>query len=138
MARVLVVDDNPDTCELLARVLRKAGHEAECDASAAAALARLRRSPPDLVVLDVMMPEMNGLEVLRQVRADPTLAGVTVIMFSALSDEKTRAEARRLGANGYVVKGVGWTELNAEIRRHVGGTGTAAPVSDGGGEPGPH
>ena len=120
MARLLVVDDNEDACELVARLLRRAGHDATCQTSAGAAIAYLTTQVPDLIVLDVMMPEMTGLEVLRILRADPRLAAVPVVIYSALSDEKTRSAARALGANGYVVKGGGWTDLNAEIRRLVG------------------
>ena len=121
MAHVLVVDDNLDTCELLARVLRRTGHSATCQSSAAAALASLRSQPTDLVILDVMMPGMTGLEVLAAIRADARLAAVKVLMFTALSDAKTQAEARRLGAVGYIIKGVGWPVLLGEIQRLIGG-----------------
>jgi len=120
VARVLVVDDNQDTCELLARILRRAGHDAGCETSPAGALDHLRRDTPDLVILDVMMPGMTGLELLRAIRAEAGLAALPVVLFTALSDEKTRTEARRLGASGYVVKGTGWADLHAEIQKHLG------------------
>lgn len=125
MARVLVVDDNPDSCELLARLLRRAGHTADCETSARGAVDALAAADgnlPDLVILDVMMPGMNGLEVLKSVRRDARTAAVAVVMFTALSDAKTRAEAQRLGATGYVVKGIGWGDLQAEIQKHIGPT----------------
>ena len=131
MARVLVVDDNHDTCELLARILRRAGHDAACETAPAAALDHMRRDAFDLIILDVMMPGMTGLEVLRAIRAEPGLAALRVVLFTALSDEKTRAEARRLGASGYVVKGTGWADLHAEIQKHVG-----APSAGGASPPG--
>ena len=131
MARVLVVDDNQDTCELLARILRRAGHDAACQTSPAGALDQIRRDVPDLVILDVMMPGMTGLELLRAVRAEEGFAALPVVLFTALSDEKTRAEARRLGASGYVVKGTGWTELHAEIQKHVGATSAGGASSPG-------
>ena len=120
MARVLVVDDNHDACELLARILRRVGHDADCQTTPRGALAHVAAQLPDLIILDVMMPEMTGLEVLRTLRADARTADVTVIVYTALSDEKTRREAQRLGASGFVVKGGGWTELHAEIQRHLG------------------
>ena len=136
MARVLVVDDNQDTCELLARILRRAGHDAACETSPAAALDHVRRDAPDLVVLDVMMPGMTGLEVLRAIRAEPALAALPVVMFTALSDEKTRSEARRLGATGYVVKGTGWVDLHAEIQKHVGAPPAGGSTGGGASAPG--
>jgi CheY-like chemotaxis protein len=126
---VLVVDDNHDTCELLARILRRAGHDAACETTARGALQRLTASTPDLIIADVMMPEMDGLDLLRAIRSDPSSAAVTVVVFSALSDERTREEARRLGANGYVVKGSGWAELHAEIEKHIGPTPVNRPPS---------
>ena len=120
MARVLVVDDNPDTCELLARLLRKAGHDAICQTSPRGALDAVAAQLPDLVILDVMMPEMSGLDVLKAVRQDPRTAPVPVLLFTALSDDKTRAEAQRLGASSYVIKGGGWTGLEAEIQKYLG------------------
>ena len=119
MARLLVVDDNEDACELIARLLRRAGYEATCHTSPSAALAYLAKDTPDLIVLDVMMPEMTGLDVLKSVRADPRLAAIPVVVYTALSDDRTRAAARSLGANAYVVKGGGWTDLHAEIRKYL-------------------
>jgi DNA-binding response OmpR family regulator len=137
VARVLVVDDNPDTCELLARVLRRAGHDAHCQTSARGALDYLQTNTPDLVILDVMMPGMNGLEVLRSVRASPRTAAMPVVLFTALSDARTRAEARRLGASGYVVKGAGWAELHVEIQKHVGRSPFEGAGQDDAGASGP-
>lgn len=119
MALVLVVDDSEDVCDVVARLLQRGGHVAECHTSAESALAYLANQVPSLIVLDVMMPAMTGLDVLQAVRATPRLAAVPVIIYSALSDEKTRAAATRLGATGYVVKGGGWVDLHAEIQKHI-------------------
>jgi DNA-binding response OmpR family regulator len=124
---VLVVDDNHDTCELLARILRRAGHDAACETTPHGALRYLTTTTPDLIIADVMMPEMNGLDMLKAIRSNPASAGVTVLVFSALSDDRTREEARRLGANGYVVKGTGWGALQAEIEKHIGPTPVNRP-----------
>lgn len=123
MARVLVIDDNQDTCELLARLLRRAGHVADCATSAGEAMKYLGSSCADLLILDVTMPSMTGLELLRVVRERPQSAAVPVVIYTALSDAKTRTEAARLGASGYVVKGRGWPDLQAEIEKHIGPTG---------------
>lgn len=127
MARVLVIDDNPDTCELLARLLRRAGHDADCKTSARDAIDTLGSSRVDLLILDVNMPQMTGLELLKVVRANPRTATVPVVLYTALSDKKTRGEAARLGASGYVVKGRGWLELQAEIEKYIGPVGVGDP-----------
>ena len=135
MARVLVVDDNQDTCELLARILRRAGHEAACETSAPRALRYLAAQVPDLVILDVMMPGMTGLELLQKLRADlAEHASIRVVVFSALSDAKTRAEAQRLGADDYVVKGTGWVDLQAAIEKHIGPTRLSRAEPDAAGQ----
>jgi DNA-binding response OmpR family regulator len=88
-----------------------------------------------LVILDVMMPGMTGLEVLRTIRAEARLNTTRVLMFAAMSDARTTAEARSLGAAGYIVKGVGCPELLAEIRKNVG-AGTSAGFTPPPGAPG--
>jgi CheY-like chemotaxis protein len=130
VARVLVVDDNHDTCELLARILRRAGHDTACETTAYGALQYLTSSMPDLVIADVMMPEMDGLDLLKAIRGNPSSAALKVIVFSALSDDRTREEARRLGANGYVVKGTGWADLHAEIEKQIGPTPINRPPAE--------
>jgi DNA-binding response OmpR family regulator len=74
---------------------------------------------PDLVLLDLTMPDMDGLEVLRRPRADPRHRGLPAVMFTAVGDLRTVAEATRLGATDYVVKGTGPDEVLASIARHL-------------------
>ena len=118
MATVLVVDDHPDLCELLARLLRLGGHAAACSTDGAEALDLVRREPPGLVVLDVMMPGMSGLDVLAALRADPETAAVPVVMYSAFADPAARRKALALGAADYLVKGwASYDELRAAVDR---------------------
>jgi CheY-like chemotaxis protein len=104
---ILVVDDHPDTCRLLARLLRRMGHEVVALDGGGAALEYLRgdRGRPDLVLLDVMMPGVNGLDVLRAVRADKRTDDLMVVMFTAAADPQVREEAIRLGATDFWLKG---------------------------------
>jgi CheY-like chemotaxis protein len=104
MSSILVVDDDADICRLMVRVLQRLGYEAASETSGPAALARVEARKPDVILLDVMMPEMNGLEVLRRLRNDQGTAAIPVIMFSALADEQYQADARKLGAIDYWVK----------------------------------
>jgi DNA-binding response OmpR family regulator len=118
---VLIVDDHLPTARLLARLLRSAGHQAACAGSGSEAFRLLNEGPADLVVLDVMMPEVDGLSVLRRLRSDPRFASLPVLMYSALDDEKKQAEAIEAGAQAYMVKGrMEWSDLQATIELHLG------------------
>ena len=122
MAMVLVVDDNLDICRAMGRLVRRAGYDAEWVANGYEAVDRLRNreTPPDLVILDAMMPGLDGLGVLRQVRDDPRTAGVPVIMFTAMYDQTFRERALAAGATDVWVKGSFDLEhLPAELARHV-------------------
>ena len=116
---VLVVDDVDDARDIMARLLRRVGYRPVTAADGAAALAAVDAERPDLVLLDMSMPEMDGLEVLRRLRADPRHRDLPVVVFSAVSDGRSVAEARRLGAADYSIKGaVGAADLFACIARH--------------------
>jgi two-component system phosphate regulon response regulator PhoB len=116
----LVVDDSPDTCHLLLKLLQMMGCPATHADNGQAALAQVRAARPALVILDVMMPDMSGLEVLREIRADPSMREVAVIMHSARDDEVTRRLATRDGAQGYFVKTkLGYAELRALVDTYV-------------------
>ena len=101
---VLIVDDDLGTGRLLAMLIRQLGHQADFVESGCKALEYLSHHRPDLVILDVMMPGIDGLEVLRRMRADPTTATLPVVMFSAMSDPQFRQTVRKMGANDYWVK----------------------------------
>lgn len=120
MATVLVVDDQMDACRALARLLRHFGHNANCSDSGPNALEYLSSNKPDLVILDVMMPGMDGLDVLRVIRADPRLQALPVILFSALSDPKFRDYAINEGANDYWIKGaIDFSKLDQHLARYL-------------------
>ena len=105
MATVLVVDDHTDANDLLCRVLRLHGHRAVSAFTGEGALALVGTDRPDLVILDVMMPDMDGIEVLRLIRANPHTATLPVVMFSAVHDAEFQRHALRKGANDYWTKG---------------------------------
>jgi phosphate regulon transcriptional regulator PhoB len=113
---VLIVEDEPDIRNLIVHHLTRDGFRCRTAGSGAEALARVRSSAPDLVVLDLMLPEMTGLEVCRRLRADPTTAGVPIIMLTAKTDEVDRIVGLEMGADDYVAKPFSPKELVARVR----------------------
>lgn len=104
MAAVLVVDDQPDAGRTLVRLVRLSGHQAEWVSSGRDALEYVSGRVPDLIILDVHMPDMSGLDLLATLRRDARTRHVPIIMFSAASDPKTRQAAMNCGADDYWVK----------------------------------
>lgn len=103
-AMILVVDDQLETGHLMLRILHYLGHEAVHVPSGADALSYVRQTLPAAVLLDYMMPEMDGLAVLRALRADPRTHAIPVIIFSANNDPKLVQSAMKQGASEYWVK----------------------------------
>lgn len=119
MARISIVDDNPASALPLGRLLEFQGHSVECILRADEALDRLRTEAPDLLLLDVGMPGVNGIELLRRLRDDQRLSGTAVVMYSGLFDQALVDEARGLGAVDYLVKGTNWEGMLDRIERHL-------------------
>jgi DNA-binding response OmpR family regulator len=120
VATVLIVDDNEDICRVLARLVRASGHAADVAHGGQEAVEYLADHRPDMVILDIMMPRVDGLDVLRTVRADPRTAGVPVVMFSAAGDGKLRDRALMQGANEYWVKGsLDLSELDKQLHAYL-------------------
>jgi chemosensory pili system protein ChpA (sensor histidine kinase/response regulator) len=116
---ILIVDDHLDTGTALARLLKKCGHEAVAVGSGAAALEMLEGMRPTVIVLDMMMPGMHGLEVLRRVRDDARVKDVPVLVYSADFSLDTANRARDLGAQEFIVKGtVPWDALCDAILKY--------------------
>ena len=127
MPRILVVEDESDLRELLRYNLGREGYEVVEAGTGSAALSELRRRPADLVLLDLMLPDRDGLEVCKVIRADRTLAGIPVIMVTAKSDETDVVLGLGLGADDYVTKPFRVKELLARIRLRLRGRGAAGP-----------
>jgi CheY-like chemotaxis protein len=114
---VLIVDDNPDTCVLLTRCFRRGGIACDSVMSGADALAFMQRQPPAVVILDVMMPDMSGIDVVRTIRRIDPLKEVPVIIYSGDSSYSVLQKAMQAGAQSFIVKGtVGLDQLVSEAR----------------------
>jgi DNA-binding response OmpR family regulator len=116
MSRILVAEDDPDIASLLAHYLRKAGFEADVVSSGRDVVPRIRKTPPDLLILDVMLPGVDGLDVCRAVRADENTAGIPIIMVTAKGEESDRIVGLELGADDYVTKPFSPGEVVARVR----------------------
>ena len=128
--KVLIVDDNADQARPLALILRHSGYDAQFVESGEAALRRLREQVPGLMIVDLMMPGMTGIDVLREVRTDPRTRTVPVVIYSACSDEKEMARARHEGANDYWVKvAMRIDEIRLRVEQYFSsGAGARLPV----------
>jgi CheY-like chemotaxis protein len=112
MAKVLVVDDNLDVGKVLVRLVKSLNVPAVCVGSGPEALKFVEKEIPRVILLDWMMPQMNGLEVLRTLRANPKYAALPVVIFSALADPVVKRQALEAGAQEFVVK----TDLDRILR----------------------
>jgi DNA-binding response OmpR family regulator len=125
--RILVVDDEPEILELVAWHLEREGFHVDRALDGAEALQALRRTPPDLVVLDIMMPGLSGTEVLRVIRTERDTRRLPVILLTAKTDEIDRVVGFEMGADDYITKPFSPRELALRVRaviRRAGGAGT--------------
>jgi two-component system, OmpR family, alkaline phosphatase synthesis response regulator PhoP len=118
--RVLVVDDEPNIVMSLRFLMEREGLEVEVAPTGEAALQALARTRADLVLLDVMMPELDGFQVCERIRANPAWAGVKVIMLTAKGRDVERDKGRALGADEYVTKPFSTRELVARVKQMLG------------------
>ena len=128
VTRILVVDDDPTVAEVVAGYLLRAGYSVERAEDGRAALAKIAEARPDLLVLDLMLPEMDGLEVCRRVRADSATRGLPVVMLTAKGDEHDRILGLELGADDYVTKPFSPRELMLRIQSVLRRSASPPPV----------
>jgi two-component system, OmpR family, alkaline phosphatase synthesis response regulator PhoP len=114
--RILVAEDDPDIASLLAHYLHKAGFEADVVAAGKDVLPRVRKVQPDLLLLDLMMPGQDGLEVCRAMRADENTASIPIIIVTAKGEESDRIVGLELGADDYITKPFSPGEVVARVR----------------------
>ncbi len=114
---VVVVDDEPETTEMIAEMVRLSGCQAIPTFGGTLAMNLIAREKPDVVVLDVMMPDLSGYDVLRFIRKDPRLKHIPVILVSARSRPEDIQEGLNAGAEVYLTKPVAFAELQQAVRK---------------------
>jgi phosphate regulon transcriptional regulator PhoB len=133
-SRVLIVEDEPDIRDLLAFHLEREGYQVTKSRTGADALRQLKSGLPDLVLLDLMLPEVDGLEVCRRLRQDPRTASLPIVMLTAKGEEVDRILGLELGADDYIVKPFSPKEVVARVRAVLRRSRTpsgTAPIASG-------
>ncbi len=116
---VLIIEDEEDAAELFAEMMRVSGFHVEKTSSSAPAINMMIANKPDVVILDIMMPEISGLDILRQMRADPELSNIPVVVVSAKSMPTDIKNGMEAGASTYITKPVGFLELKEAVERAI-------------------
>ena len=115
LARILIVDDHEDNVELLRARLESWGYTTETATNGREALSKVEAEPPDLILLDVMMPEIDGIEVARRIKGNDSLPFIPIIMQTALDSTENKVEGLEAGADDYITKPIDFAELKARL-----------------------
>jgi CheY-like chemotaxis protein len=114
---ILIIEDESDAAELFAEMMRVSGFRVLKTSSSTPAITLITTEKPDLVILDIMMPEVSGIDVLRQMRGDPALVSIPVVVVSAKSMPSDIKNGLEAGASIYLTKPVGFLELKDAVER---------------------
>jgi DNA-binding response OmpR family regulator len=118
--KILIVDDEPNIVISLEFLMRREGFEVTIARDGEEALKAIKDENPDLVLLDVMMPKLNGFEVCEQVRRDPELSGMRIIMLTAKGREAEISKGLSIGADGYITKPFSTRDLVLQVKNLLG------------------
>jgi DNA-binding response OmpR family regulator len=118
--RLLLVEDEPALAKVLQMRLQIEGFEVDVAYDGGEAMQMIGKKAPDLVLCDLMMPVMDGVEVTRAIKGDPKLKSIPILILTALKSDKQRAELEGLGADGFATKPYDGKELTAQIRQLLG------------------
>ena len=127
MARILIVDDSPSQLMGIRRIVEKLGHEALTAEDGAAGVEVAKREVPDLILMDVVMPNLNGFQATRSITREPTTSHIPVILVTTKDQDTDRVWGMRQGAKAYITKPFGETELADVIQEWLGGGPAPAP-----------
>jgi len=126
MARILIVDDSPSQLMGIRRIVEKLGHEALTAEDGKAGFEAARRELPDLILMDVVMPNLNGFQATRSITREPTTAHIPVILVTTKDQDTDRVWGMRQGAKAYLTKPFSEVELSDAILKTIGGGATPA------------
>lgn len=115
--RVLIAEDEPNIVESLTFMLRRAGYDVASVADGAAAMVELRTRKTDLMILDLMLPRLNGFEVLKAVKSDPALSSVAVLILTAKGQAQDRRMAEQIGVDAFITKPFSNRDVLDEVER---------------------
>ena len=116
MKRILVIEDDKDIVELVKYNLEKDGFQVTTTGDGASGLIQIRKAPPDLLILDLMLPKLSGLEICKEARKDPALNRLPILILTAKGEEADRVVGLELGADDYVTKPFSPRELAARVK----------------------
>jgi CheY-like chemotaxis protein len=119
-ARVLVVDDNPTNLKLVAYVMRSAGFDVDTAGDAAATIERIAATKPSVILMDLQLPGVDGLELTRRLKADPATRDIAIIAVTAYAMKGDQERALAAGCDDYVTKPIDTRTLPALVSRHAG------------------
>ena len=115
--RVLIAEDEPHIIESLSIVLRREGFDVSAVLDGESVIEHLRSERPNVVILDVMLPQLNGFEVLKRIKSDPSLAAIPVIILTAKGQAQDRRMAEEIGVDGFMTKPFSNRDIVDEVRR---------------------
>ena len=119
--RILIADDEPNIVLALEFLMKKEGYEVQTVSDGEEALRTIEKSPPDLILLDIMMPKLDGYEVCQRIRSDPSLKDIVIIMLTAKGREVEREKGLALGADFYITKPFSTREVVQKVREVLAG-----------------
>jgi DNA-binding response OmpR family regulator len=118
-AKILIVDDEPDILQIAKLILEEAKYQVIIASDGELAIHKAEAETPDLMLLDIRMPEMNGFEVCKRLKALPKTKNIPIIMFTILAHENDKKTAKDTGASGYIVKPFTPESLLSEVKKHI-------------------
>ena len=127
MARILIVDDSPSQLLGIKRIVEKLGHEALTAEDGAAGVEAAKRELPDLILMDVVMPNLNGFQATRSITREPSTKHIPIVLVTTKDQDTDRVWGMRQGAKAYITKPFSESELADMIQQMLGGDAPAAP-----------
>jgi CheY-like chemotaxis protein len=123
---VMIIEDEEDAAELFAEMMRVSGYRIFKTSKSAPAIEMMKAEKPDVILLDIMMPEVSGLDILRMMRQDPVLENIPVIIITAKGMPADIKNGMEAGASTYLTKPVGFLDLKEAVERALGSPSTSA------------